>query len=66
MWHVVMSRWRYRAIARPAHALKTGPCGGLAVWSTSQAATWHSSWHSVRSSFSKLSTTLLLNSTWAE
>ena len=37
-WQVVTSKSGNAAIAVSAHDLNAGPCGGLAVWSSSQAA----------------------------
>lgn len=62
---MVTSRSGCAAVARAAHERKAGPCGGLATWSTSHAATWHISWHSVRRSLPGPSSTLLLSSMWA-
>lgn len=50
---------------REVRVQHTGPCAGLAVWSITQAATWHSSCARVSSSRSARSSTLADSSTRA-
>ena len=61
-WHVSTRTTGYARIARSAHFLNTDPCGGLAQRSSNHAAAWHISCRSVASSFSAVSSTLVLSS----